>query len=224
MSGPEHSIDGANGSGHSAVFVVVVALSAGGLKPLKCLVRGLSRGCPAAIVVAQHVRGITLLPEVLHHHTSMPVLFARRGTVLRAGCIYVCPAEQHVIVNPDAALSVSSRDRVRFFRPSADWLFESAAASFRERAFAIVLSGSQNDGSRGTIAVTRAGGSVIAQAPETCDFPQMPAAAIAAGSVQYILKPDEMALTLQALMERIDVVGHLSEWENPFGEVEATGT
>ena len=34
---------------------------------------------------------------------------------------------------------------MKFVRPSGDWLFTGAATSFREGAFAIVMSGLQND-------------------------------------------------------------------------------
>jgi hypothetical protein len=46
-----------------------------------------------------------------------------------------------VVVKPDAALTLSVRDRLRCFQPSRDWLFEGAAASFGERTFAVVLRG-----------------------------------------------------------------------------------
>ena len=79
--------------------------------------------------------------------------------------------------------------RVRFFRPSGDWLFESASASFGARTVAIVLSGAQDDGARGAVAVRNAGGIVIVQDPATCDYPEMPSAAITTGAVRHVLAP-----------------------------------
>src|SRR5262245_57818472 len=133
MSGIEHSIKGANDD--AALAVIVVTLSAGGLKPLRSFVRGLPLDIPAAVVIAQHVGGYSLLPDILATDTRVPVTFATAGGVLRRGAIYVCPAQTHVIVNPDATFALSRRERVRFFRPSGDWLLTSAAASFREHAY-----------------------------------------------------------------------------------------
>jgi chemotaxis response regulator CheB len=219
MSATEQSsIDDAKVEGTAAVAVVVVSLSAGGLTPLRHLIRGLSSNFPAAIVIAQHVREFTVLPEILAFDTTMPVSLAHSGMMLRPARIYVCPGQKHVIVNPDATLSVSARGPVRFFRPNADWLFESAAASFRDQTFAVVLSGFKNDAARGATAVQAVGGTVIVQAPETCERPEMPIAAIETGSVHHILVPGEIAPKLEALLKRIDVCRCRSAWENPFSE------
>ena len=214
MSGAEQSITDANGD--AAIAVIVVSLSAGGLLPLRGLVRGLSADLPAAVVVAQHVAGVSLLPEILAGDTRAPVAFAEAGGTIRRGAIYVCPAQHHVIVNPDATFALSSRERVRFFRPSGDWLFTSAAASFRERAFAIVMSGLQNDGALGTIAIREAGGTVIVQEPSSCDRPEMPSAAIAMGAVDFVLAPDQIPVVLTQLLAQLDVARWRAHWEAPF--------
>jgi two-component system, chemotaxis family, protein-glutamate methylesterase/glutaminase len=131
--------------------------------------------------VAQHIQTVTLLPSILSAITSMPVELATSGVLLRPSRIYVCPPAHHIIVNPDVTLTISNRERLRYHRPSGDWLFESAAASFRERTLAVVLSGLMRDGARGTLAVRNVGGTVVAQEPRTCERPDMPRAAIATG-------------------------------------------
>src|SRR5690242_14972976 len=151
MSGIEQSITDATDK--SAPVVIVVTLSAGGLGPLRRVVRGIPADVPAAVVIAQHIAEESLLPDILARDTRAPVEFAKAGARLYRGSIYVCPAQVHVIVNPDATLTLSARERLRFFRPSADWLFTSAAASFRERAVGIVMSGLQDDGARGCVAI-----------------------------------------------------------------------
>ena len=204
MSAIEHTVPDANSRADAAVSVVAVVLSAGGLAPLRRLIRGLRVGLPAAVVVAQHVQQVTLLPEILSADTTMPVTLAASGMLLRRSCVYVCPAGHHLIVNPDATLTVSDRERVRYFRPSGDWLFESAAASFREQTFAVVLSGLQCDGARGTRAVRSAGGTVIVQAPESCERPDMPSAAISMGTVNHVLPPAHIARLLNTQLANLD--------------------
>jgi two-component system chemotaxis response regulator CheB len=217
MSSVEHSTgDASDVTVESALAVVAVALSAGGLAPLRTVVRGLPVTIPAAVVIAQHVRDRTSLPEILSADTRLPVVLAATMMPLRPGHIYVCPAQHHLIVNPDATLSLSQRRRVHFFRPSGDWLFETAAASFRDRAFAIVLSGLQNDGARGIRSIRRAGGMVIAQNPDTCEHLDMPAAAIATGAVDVVLNPDRIPGFVCDRLRQIDFQRIRVEWNAPF--------
>jgi PAS domain-containing protein len=58
-----------------------------------------------------------------------------------AAMVYIAPPDRHLRVNPDGSLSLSQSELVHFVRPSADLLFESAAASYQDRAIAVVLSG-----------------------------------------------------------------------------------
>jgi two-component system chemotaxis response regulator CheB len=214
MSGVEHSIPDANDD--PAIAVIVISVSAGGLAPLRSLIGSLPQHLPAAVVIAQHAHERSFLPEILAADTQVPVAFAQSGGVLRAGTIYVCPAERHVIVNPDGTCDLSKREPLNFFRPSGDWLFATAAASFRERAFAVVLSGLQNDGAAGVVAIRRAGGMVFAQEPSTCGCPAMPAAAIATGSVDFVLSPDQIARVLAQHLMQLDVQRCKAEWNAPF--------
>jgi two-component system, chemotaxis family, protein-glutamate methylesterase/glutaminase len=90
--------------------------------------------------------------------------------------------------------------RLRSFRPNADWLLESAAASFRERAVGIILSGLLHDGTRGSMAVKAAGGVMIAQDPATCERPEMPSTAIAIGAIDHILSADQIGPRANTLL------------------------
>jgi two-component system chemotaxis response regulator CheB len=216
MSGIEHASVDARGEPQPAVAIVTIVLSAGGLTPLRTLMEGLSPSSAAAFVIAQHVHHVTLLPAILSRHTEMPVGFAESGALLQPGRVYVCPAAQHVIVNPDATLTLSGRGRLRRFQPNGDWLFESAAASFHEHTFAIVLSGVLNDGACGTVAVRRAGGTVIVQRPDTCEHADMPSAAIALGTVDHVLAAEQMSEFLNGALAALDVPSSQSLRDNPF--------
>jgi chemotaxis response regulator CheB len=198
--------------------VVVIGMSAGGLVPLRRLVRDVPLTFAAAIVVAQHVQTATCLPEILRADTTLPVSLAIDGALIRAGSIQVSPAQQHVIVNPDATIGLSERGRIHFFRPNADWLFESAAASFRENTVAVVLSGMQNDGARGVRSIHAAGGTVIVQDPQTCERPEMARAAIATGTADHILAPHAIGQMLLSVVSAMDLSSGRSAWDAPFAE------
>ena len=63
----------------------------------------------------------------------------------------------------------------------------------------IVLSGGNHDGAAGLQAIVRAGGLAVVQSPEQAAVDIMPRAAIAAGSVDYVLPLDQIAELLAAL-------------------------
>lgn len=182
--------------------IVALAASAGGLKALTDVLAALPRDFPAAIVVVQHLdpRHRSLMAEILGKRTALRVSEAREGDRLEPGRAYIAPPNQHLLVNPDGKLSLSQTELVHFVRPSADLLFESVAASHKERAIAVVLSGSGRDGAMGVKAIKKMGGTVIVQDAKTSEFFGMPEAAQQTGSVDFILPLQEIAPALQTLV------------------------
>ncbi|TMH25723.1 MAG: chemotaxis protein CheB [Betaproteobacteria bacterium] len=185
----------------SGYDVVALAASAGGLNALTHVLAALPRDFAAALAVVQHLdpRHRSLMAEILSRRTALPVKEAAEGDELRPGQAYLAPPNRHLLVNPDRTLSLTQTELVHFVRPSADLLFESAAASFKERAIAVVLSGSGHDGAMGVKAIKKMGGTVIVQDARNAEFPGMPEAALATGLADFVLSLDEIAPALQKL-------------------------
>ena len=183
--------------------VIALAASAGGLKALTVVLQALPGELPAAVLVVQHLdRGHrSLMAEILSRRTALAVEEAQTGTKLRFGHAYIAPPDQHLLVNPDGRIALTHTELVHFVRPSADLLFESVAASYGERAVAVVLTGTGNDGSMGVEAVKKTGGTVIVQDEATSEFFGMPSAAIATGCVDHVLPLEEIAAMLLHLIE-----------------------
>ena len=182
--------------------VVAVASSAGGIAAISHILESLPAGFPAAIVVVQHLdpRHRSLMAEILRRRTPLEVVQAAEGDRIRPGTVHVAPPDRHLLVNRDGSLSLSHSELVHFVRPSADLLFESVAASYQERAIAVVLTGTGSDGSLGVGAIKKMGGTVIAQDQESAEFFGMPAAAIKSGHADFILRLDEIPLALTTLV------------------------
>lgn len=75
---------------------------------------------------------------------------------------------------------------------SINVFFESLALDRGNKGIAVVLSGAGSDGTHGITYIKNAGGMVIAQNPESCEYNSMPNNAIRTGLVDYILLPYQM--------------------------------
>jgi two-component system, chemotaxis family, protein-glutamate methylesterase/glutaminase len=186
----------------AAFDVVALAASAGGVAALSTLVAKLRPDFPAALVVVQHLdpRHRSLMADILSRRTTLKVTQAQEGDALTRGTIYIAPPDRHLLVNADGTLSLAQSELVHFVRPSADLLFESVAASYRDRAIAVVLTGTGGDGSMGVKAIKKMGGTVIVQDEESSEFFGMPGAAIKTGDTDFILPLEEIPQALEALV------------------------
>src|SRR5260221_5353102 len=183
----------------SASFdVVALAASAGGLQALIRVLEGLPADFGAAIVIVQHLdpRHRSLIADIFGRRTALKVKEAEEGDRLSPGMVHTAPPNRHLLVNPDGSLSLSQSELVHFVRPSADLLFESVAASYKDRAIAVVLTGTGADGAMGLRAIKKMGGTVIVQDEKTSEFSGMPSAAIQTGQADFILPLEEIPSAL----------------------------
>ena len=182
--------------------VVAMAASAGGLTALSEVLSSLPPDFPATIVVVQHLdpRHRSLMAEILDRRTNLTVKQAAEGETLASGTVYIAPPNRHLLINRDGTVSLTQSELVHFVRPSADLLFESVAASYKERAIGVILTGTGSDGSMGVRAIKKMGGTVIAQDKTSSEFFGMPSAAIETGSVDFILPLSEIGAALVTLV------------------------
>jgi two-component system, chemotaxis family, protein-glutamate methylesterase/glutaminase len=191
-----------NGRAADGFEIVALAASAGGLKALTEVLAALPAGFAAGIVVVQHLdpRHRSLMAEILTRRTALAVRQAAEGDRVRPGTVFIAPPDRHLLVNPDGELSLTRTELVHFSRPSADLLLESVAASYRQRAIGVILSGTGIDGAMGAKAINKMGGTLIVQEPETAEFSGMPAAARQTGLADFVLPLEEIAGALQTLL------------------------
>jgi two-component system chemotaxis response regulator CheB len=182
--------------------VVAIAASAGGLNAINVVLSNLPASFPAAIVVVQHLdpRHRSLMAEILSRNTSLAVKQAIDGEMMLPGKVYIAPPDRHLLVNADGTLALSQSELVHFVRPSADLLFESVAASHKERSIAVVLTGTGSDGSMGVQAIKKMGGTVICQDVANAEFNGMPLAAMQTKCVDFSLPLDDIAAALVTLV------------------------
>jgi two-component system chemotaxis response regulator CheB len=179
--------------------LIAIGASAGGLPALIKIVSTIELGGPAILVV-QHLdpRHKSQIPQLLARRTKLPVKEAEDGEPIAKGTIYIGPADEHLLVSQGKIQLAHSR-LIRFSRPSIDVMFASVAATYGKRAIGVILSGSNRDGADGIAAIKRAGGTTVAQSPETAEYRIMPQAAIDTGCVDHVVPLDEMGMTLSHL-------------------------
>ena len=164
-----------------AVELVVLLASAGGLDALSVVLHDLPAEFGAGVVVQQHLGGrSSVLPTILGRTTAHPVCWAVDGQIVAPGRVIVGPPDMLMELGPDGSCFLRKM-QAPGGRPF-DTLLASVASSYGARGLAVVLSGSGRDGAKGTAAMKRAGAIVIAQSPETADYPSMPVAAAEAGA------------------------------------------
>lgn len=185
---------------HLARDLIVVGASMGGLTTLQALVRGLPADLPAALLVVQHTapHGPALLGEILDRAGPLPARTAEDGEAIEAGRVYVAPPDRHLLVS-GSRLRLVRGPRENRARPALDPLFRSAAVAFRSRVVGVVLSGLQDDGTAGLLAVKRCGGLAVVQDPEDAAFDEMPRSALAAVAADHVAPVAEMGPLLGRL-------------------------
>ncbi len=195
------------------LLVVGVGASAGGLEALTELLQHLPPRPNMAFVLIQHLdpHHESSLPELLAGKTGMRVVPVQHDVRLEPAHVYV--------ISPNTLLRAYDGRLVLERRPPdsykpIDVFFHSLAEQFRERAIGIVLSGTATDGTFGLKHIKAEGGITFAQ-DQTARFDSMPRSAIAAGAVDFVLSPREIAEQLVSIVRRTE---RLEGTERPGSE------
>jgi len=161
--------------------VVVIGASTGGPKALVTLFRHMHEEVDAAFVIAQHMppRFTSTFAERLDRTGVVRVSEARQYERLARGHAYVCPGGRCIEVVPSErgpALRVVAPDVGTHYVPSVDQLLRSAARVLGDNAIGVVLTGMGDDGAVGAREISKRGGAVLIEAPETAIVSGMPLA------------------------------------------------
>ncbi|MEO8194941.1 MAG: chemotaxis protein CheB [Gemmatimonadales bacterium] len=185
--------------------LVVMGASWGGLNALSQLMSALPGDFPAPVAVVQHRsrHADNLLASLLQDMTKLRVVDVEDKEPLEPGCVYIAPANYHMLVE-DGHLSLTTDPMVRFSRPSIDVTFTSAGDAYRTGTVGVVLTGANEDGSRGLRHIVNRGGKAIIQDPATAESRTMPDAALAIVPEAEVLPLGEIPPRLIALVASPD--------------------
>lgn len=208
----EQPILGSSGNSIESPFPIVgVAASAGGLEAFIQLLSHLPTDSGMAFVLIQHLAPDheSLLSEILSRITQLPVCEVQNGVRVEPNQVYVIPPNVKMVLSK-GVLQLSPREKVFGKYMPGDAFFASLAADRGHKAIAVVLSGTDGDGSVGLKAIKDAGGVTFAQCKETAQFDSMPNTAVATGNVDFVLPPAQIAEELVNLSRELSVASSLA--------------
>jgi len=223
--GMDHGRD----SGKRPCPVIGMGASAGGLEAFQAFFARMPVDTGMAFVIVQHLdpQHDTLMPELLAHHTSMPVLLVTEDTPLASNQIFVSPPNFTLTID-DCVLRVSRPERMRGRRTPIDSFFRSLAEDQGDDAVGIIFSGTGTDGTLGLKAIKEHGGLTLVQVPSSARYDSMPRAAIVSGVADQVLPVEEMPARLVEHVQRLTTLrggggieGLRSEVERHMGRISA---
>jgi len=172
-------------------YIVGIGASAGGLEAIHDLFDYMPQNTGFSFVVIQHLSPDykSLMAELLSRHTEMHVREAEDGMNVEPDCIYVIPSKKLMTIK-DGKLHLVEKIKSSAPNNAIDVFMESLATEAKTQAIGIILSGTGSDGTKGLLAIEKAGGTIIVQDPLTAEFDGMPNSAIATGHADLILPPE----------------------------------
>jgi two-component system CheB/CheR fusion protein len=181
----------------TALPVVGIGASAGGLEALQTFFSNLSPHTGFALIVVTHQQPghISLLPDLLKNFTDMPVLTAQDGMFLKRDHVFVCPPGKNLALL-NRRLHLMDSPKHNSANLPIDYFLRSLAEDIQEMGIGIILSGTGTDGALGLKAIKGVSGMTMVQEPKTAKFDGMPSSAIAMGDVDFVLPAEKMGLQL----------------------------
>jgi len=191
--------------------IVGLGASAGGLEALEKFISNIpaESGMAFVAVTHQHPGHVSLLPELLQKHTDMSVRAATNGCTIEPNCIYLSTADGYLSLLNGRLQMEKPKSPASLHLP-IDHFFRSLADAWGRKAIGVVLSGTGSDGTLGLKAIKDAGGTTIAQEPESAKFAGMPSSAVESGIVDQILSAEQMPQQLLRAAR-----GHFSSFPAP---------
>ncbi|HEX6004875.1 MAG TPA: chemotaxis protein CheB [Burkholderiales bacterium] len=177
----------------AAFPIIGVGASAGGLEAFTELLQHLPVDTGMAFVLVQHLdpQHESSLPQLLGRATSMPVHSVTDKLRVAPNHVYVIPPNVGLVI-AQGALRVAPRPPTRAPARSIDRFLESLAEDQQGRAIGVILSGTATDGTTGLEAIKAEGGITFAQ-DDSARYDSMPRSAVAAGCVDFVLSPEQIA-------------------------------
>lgn len=183
------------------IEAIVIGASAGGVEALSVILPLLPAVFRPSLFIVLHLprERPSLLVEIYEKRCALPVREADDKEPIEPGTVYFAPPDYHMLVEKSRQIALSTDEPVYYSRPSIDVLFESAADVYADRLLGIIMTGANEDGAAGLLAVHRAGGVTVVQEPDTAKVPVMVVSALQRNPADFVLPLSGIAELLKGL-------------------------
>ncbi|MHB8253949.1 MAG: CheR family methyltransferase [Acidiferrobacter sp.] len=194
--------------------IVGIGASAGGLEAFTQLLAHLPVDTGMGFVLVQHLAPTqpSALVHLLSAVTAMPVLEAVDKQRVLPNHVYVI-APNTALRIARGTLKVEAREQSPGVQRAIDNFLESLALDRGEQAIGVILSGNASDDTLGLEAIKAHGGIALAQ-DASAQYHSMPNNAVAAGCVDLVLAPQDIALELARMARH----PYVARNESPLAE------
>lgn len=160
--------------------IAVIGGSAGSLSRVLRLLPHLTKKLNLAVILIFHRKESddSTLGDVLSYKSEFNVKEVEDKDPIQKHCIYIAPADYHLLIEKDLTFSLDISEKIHFSRPSIDVTFESTADAFGDSVIGLLLSGANADGVEGLKIIQEKGGKIVVQDPKSAEVPYMPQQAI----------------------------------------------
>lgn len=185
----------------SRIRGIVIGVSTGGPRVLVEILPEICSHTDVPIFIVQHMPETFTesLAKSLNSRCISTVQEAVDNQMVQKGHVYLAPGGKHMVLRKQFSnvyTGINTQPPEKGCRPSVDVLFRSAAMVYGQDLIGIILTGMGKDGTKGSAAIKRAGGCVIAQDETTSVVWGMPGSAVAEGHVDLILPLSEIPETV----------------------------
>lgn len=183
------------------VAAIVVGASAGGIHAMMQICKDLPTNYPLPIIVTLHMQDMrdSRLAALFQHHLRLRVKDAEDKESIRPGILYFAVPGYHLSIERERVFSFSCEPPLHFSRPSIDILMESAVDAYGANLMGILMTGANQDGAAGLLAIKQAGGICVVQDPAEAEIDYMPKSALALQTPDLILTLAEINALLISL-------------------------
>ena len=195
----------------SSFPIIGIGASAGGLEACNEFFAQLPIDTGMAFVLVQHLdpHHKSMLGELLSRASRLPIHEVIDGVRVEPNNVYIIP--------PNTELGILHRTlqllpRSETARPPLpiDTFMQSLAKDQGSMAIGVILSGGASDGTLGLKCIKAAGGITFAQDEASAKYNSMPHSAIAAGCVDFVLPPAEIARELNRIARQPQILKNLA--------------
>jgi two-component system chemotaxis response regulator CheB len=141
-----------------------------------------------------------MLLDLLALKSNIKVREVEEKDKILPSCVYLAPADYHVLIEKDETFTLDYSEKLNFSRPSIDVSFISAAVVYGRNLTGILLSGANEDGAEGLKEIKEHGGHTIIQHPDEAIVNYMPLQASYKSRIDEVLNTEGISGYLISLI------------------------